>query len=105
MSRDNGVWERRRNAIVKNKRMVKLKDKEKVKVKPCKTVIIEEEPPPAPQDSGKQLADVRVVFLSGCFLNPPAVFVSLAAQQLLPAVTPSAVIGESCVVPLLFLLP
>ena len=58
MSRDNGVWERRRNAIVKNKRMVKLKDKEKVKVKPCKTVIIEEEPPPAPQDSGKQLADV-----------------------------------------------
>ena len=42
-SRDNGIWERRRHAIVKNKRMVKLKDKDKVKVKPCKTIIIEEE--------------------------------------------------------------
>ena len=38
--------------------MVKLKDKDKVKVKPCKTVIFEEEPPPAPPASGKQLADV-----------------------------------------------
>ena len=47
VSRDNGIWERRRNAIIKNKRMVKLKDKDKVKVKPCKTIIIEEEPPPA----------------------------------------------------------
>ena len=47
VSRDNGIWVRRRNAIVKNKRMVKLKDKDKVKVKPCKT-IIEEEPPPCP---------------------------------------------------------
>ena len=48
VGRDNGIWERRRNAIIKNKRMVKLKDKDKLKVKPCKTIIIEEEPPPAP---------------------------------------------------------
>ena len=41
-----------------NKRMVKLEDKDKVKVKPCKTIILEEEPPPAPPASGKQLADV-----------------------------------------------
>ena len=27
--RDSGVWERRRNAIIKNKKMVKLKDKDK----------------------------------------------------------------------------
>ena len=45
VSRDNGMWERHRNAIIKNKRMVKLKDKDNVK--PCKTMIIEEEPPPA----------------------------------------------------------
>ena len=57
VSRDNGIWERRRNAIIKNKWMVKLKDKDKVKVKPCKTVIIEE-PCSAPPASGKQLADV-----------------------------------------------
>ena len=37
VSRDNGIWERRRNATFKNKRMVKLKDKDKLKVKPCKT--------------------------------------------------------------------
>ena len=37
VSRDNGIWELRRNAIFKNKRMVKLKDKDKLKVKPCKT--------------------------------------------------------------------
>ena len=58
MGRDNGIWERRRNAIIKNKRMVKLKDKDKLKVKPCKTIIIEEEPPPAPHASGKHLAKV-----------------------------------------------
>ena len=58
VGRDNGIWERRRNAIIKNNRMVKLKDKDKLKVKPCKTIIIEEEPPPAPPDSGKQLAEV-----------------------------------------------
>ena len=58
VSRDNGVWECRRNAIIKSKRMVKLKDKDKVKVKLRKTIIIEEEPPPAPPASGKQLADV-----------------------------------------------
>ena len=28
MGRDNGIWERRRKAIVKNKRMVKLEDKD-----------------------------------------------------------------------------
>ena len=32
VSRDNGIWERRRNASFKNKRMVKLKDKDKLKV-------------------------------------------------------------------------
>ena len=37
VSRDSGIWERRRNATFKNKRMVKLKDKDKLKVKPCKT--------------------------------------------------------------------
>ena len=51
--RDNSIWERRRNAIIKNKRMVKLKDKDKLKVKPCKTIIIEEETPPAAPDSRK----------------------------------------------------
>ena len=51
VGRDDGTWERRRNAIIKNKRMVKLKDKDKLKVKPCKTLIIEEEPAPAPQTS------------------------------------------------------
>ena len=51
VGRDNGIWERRRNAIIKNKRMVKLKDKDKLKVIPCKTIIIEEELPPAPPDS------------------------------------------------------
>ena len=56
--RDNGIWERRRNAIIKNKRMVKLKDKDKMRSKPCKTIIIEEEKPSAPPDSGKQLAEV-----------------------------------------------
>ena len=50
VSRDNGIWERRRNAIIRNKRMVKLKDKDKLKVKP--------EPPPAPPASGKHLAEV-----------------------------------------------
>ena len=29
-----------------------------MKVKPCKTIIIEEEPPPAPPVSGKHLAEV-----------------------------------------------
>ena len=58
VGRDNGIWERRRNAIIKNKRMVKLKDKDILRSKPCKTVIIEEEPPPAPPASGKQLAEV-----------------------------------------------
>ena len=38
--------------------MVKIKDKDKGKTKPCKTIIIEEDPPPAPPVSGKQLADV-----------------------------------------------
>ena len=54
----NGIWERRRSAIIKNKRMVKLKDKDKLKSKMCKTIIIEEEKPPAPPDSGKHLAEV-----------------------------------------------
>ena len=58
VGRDNGIWERRRNAIIKNKRMVKLKDKDKSKSKMCKTIIIEEEKPPAPPDSGKHLAEV-----------------------------------------------
>ena len=58
VGRDNCIWERRRNAIVKNKRMVKLKDKDKLRSKLCKTIIIEEEKPPAPPDSGKQLAQV-----------------------------------------------
>ena len=58
VSRDNGIWERRRNAIIKNKRMVKLKDKDKLRNKTCKTIIIEEEKPPAPPDSGKHLAEV-----------------------------------------------
>ena len=58
VGRDNGIWERRRNAIFKNKRMVKLMDKDKLKVKPCKTIVIEEEPPPAPPASGKHLAEV-----------------------------------------------
>ena len=58
VSRDNGIWERRRNDIIKNKKMVKLKDKDKMKSKACKTIIIEEEKPPAPPDSGKQLAEV-----------------------------------------------
>ena len=56
VSRDNGIWERCRNAITKIEMMVKLKDK--VKVTPFKTIIIEEEPPPAPQASRKPLADV-----------------------------------------------
>ena len=64
VGRDNGIWERRRNAIIKNKRMVKLKDKDKLKVKPCKTIFIEEEPPPAPPASGKHLAEV-IARLSG----------------------------------------
>ena len=38
--------------------MVKLKDKDKLKVTPCKTIIIEEEPLPAPSASGKHLAEV-----------------------------------------------
>ena len=58
VGRDNGIWERRRNAIIKNKKMVKLNDKDKLKVKPSKTIIIEEDPPPVPPDSGKQLAEV-----------------------------------------------
>ena len=58
VSRVYGIWERRRHAIIKNKRMVKVEDKDKVKVKPCKTFFIEEEPPPAPPASGKHLADV-----------------------------------------------
>ena len=56
--RDNGIWERRRNATIKNKRTAKHKDKDKSKAKHRKTTIIEEEPPPAPPDSGKQLAEV-----------------------------------------------
>ena len=39
---------------------MKLKDKDKVKVKPCKTIVIEEEPPPAPQLLGSNNADVIV---------------------------------------------
>ena len=58
VGRDNGIWERRRNAIIKNKRTVKLKNKDKLKSKMCKTIIIEEEKPPAPPDSGKHLAEV-----------------------------------------------
>ena len=58
VGRDNGIWERRRSAIIKNKRMVKLKDKDKLKSKMCKTIVIEEEKPPAPPDSGKHLAEV-----------------------------------------------
>ena len=58
VSRDNGIWERRRDASIKNKRMVKLEGKDKVKVKPRETIIIEEEPPPGPPASGKQFADV-----------------------------------------------
>ena len=58
VGRDNGIWERRRNAIIKNKRMVKRRDKNKLKVKPCKTIDIEEEPPLAPPASGKHLAEV-----------------------------------------------
>ena len=42
LGRDNGIWERRRSAIIKNKRMVKLKDTDKLKSKMCKTIIIEE---------------------------------------------------------------
>ena len=38
--------------------MVKLKGKGKLEMKPCKTIIIEEERPPAPPDSGKHLAEV-----------------------------------------------
>ena len=37
---------------------MKLKDKDKLKSKSCKTIIIEEERPLAPPDSGKQLAEV-----------------------------------------------
>ena len=37
VGRDNGLWERRRNAIIKNKSMVKPKDKDKLTVNPCKT--------------------------------------------------------------------
>ena len=33
-------------------------DKDKLKVKPCNTMIIEEEPPPALSASGKHLAEV-----------------------------------------------
>ena len=60
VSHGSGIWERRRSAIFKNKRMVKIKDKDKGKVKQCKTIIIVEDKelslasPPA----GKQLADV-----------------------------------------------
>ena len=52
VGRDHGIWERRCNAIIKNQRMVKLKDKDKLKLKPCKTIIIEEEPPSALPASG-----------------------------------------------------
>ena len=58
VGRNNGIWERRRSAIIKDKRLVKLKDKDKLKNKKCKTIIIEEEKPPAPPDSGKHLAEV-----------------------------------------------
>ena len=37
---------------------LKIKNKDKGKAKPCKTIVIEEDPPPAPPASGKQLADV-----------------------------------------------
>ena len=37
---------------------MKILDKDKGKTKPCKTIVIEEEPPPALPASGKQLADV-----------------------------------------------
>ena len=43
---------------MQSSRMVKLKDKDKVKVKLCKTSFIEEDPPPAPPASGKQLSNV-----------------------------------------------
>ena len=42
----------------KIKRTVKIKDKDKGKVKPCETIILEEDLPPAPPRAGKQLADV-----------------------------------------------
>ena len=58
VSNGNGIGERRRSAIFKNRRMVKIEDKDKGKVKPCKTIIIQEDPPPALPASGKQLADV-----------------------------------------------
>ena len=48
-------WERRRSAIFKNKRLVKIKDKDKGKAMPCKTIIIEEDPPPAPLLLGNNL--------------------------------------------------
>ena len=48
VSQGHGIWERRRSAIVRNERMVKIKDKDRGKVKPCKTMIIEEDPPLAP---------------------------------------------------------
>ena len=40
--------------------MVKIEDKDqgKGKAKPCKTIIIQEDPPPALPATGKQLADV-----------------------------------------------
>ena len=37
---------------------MKIKDKDKGMAKLCETIIIEEDPPPAPPASGKQLADV-----------------------------------------------
>ena len=40
VSQDNGIWERRRSANFKNKRMVKIKDKDKGKAKPYKTITI-----------------------------------------------------------------
>ena len=53
MSQENGIWERRRSAIFKIQRMVKIKDKDKGKATQCKTIIIEEDPPPAPPAAGK----------------------------------------------------
>ena len=62
VSSGRDIWERRRSAIFKNKRMVKIKGMGKGK--PCKTIIIEEDPPPAPPVAGKQLADVIARLLS-----------------------------------------
>ena len=61
-----GIWERRRSVIFKNKRMVKIKDKDKDKgkAKQCKTIIIEEDPPPAPRATRKTTCRCDGAFVS-----------------------------------------